>query len=219
MKFVAISDTHCRHHHLQLPKGDVLLHAGDVTLRGLRSELLDFLLWFGHQPHRYKIFIGGNHDFCLEKMAPDVLQGLLPPGVVYLNDSRATIEGIHIWGSPVTPFHHNWAFNRHRGAHIRRHWQRIAAGTDVLLTHTPPFGILDQLVSEKSNGDKDLLETVRNLRPSIHVFGHIHEAYGSMVKSPTRFYNCSLLNEQYELVNKPITFEWTVPVAVSAATV
>jgi predicted phosphohydrolase len=219
MRFVAISDTHCRHHHLQLPKGDVMLHAGDVTMRGLRSELLDFLLWFGHQPFRYKIFIAGNHDFCLEKLKPDALQSLLPPGVIYLNDSGTTVEGIHIWGSPVTPFHHNWAFNRHRGAHIRRHWQRIPSGTDILLTHTPPFGVLDELLSEKNNGDKDLLETVNALQPTIHVFGHIHEAYGKKVKSPTQFYNCSLMNEQYEVRNKPFTFDLTVPVTVSSQTV
>ncbi len=211
MKFVAISDTHCRHHNLQLPKGDVLLHAGDVTMRGLRSELLDFLLWFGNQPFRHKIFIAGNHDFCLEKAKPDVIQTLLPKDVVYLNDSGIVIEGINIWGSPVTPFHHNWAFNRHRGAHIRRHWQRIPDGTHVLLTHTPPFGILDQLVTEKANGDKDLTERVQELKPHVHLFGHIHEAYGRRSRGATKFYNCSLMNEQYELVNKPFTFELTVP--------
>lgn len=208
MRFIALADTHCRHHHLKLPAGDVLLHAGDVTMRGLRSELLDFLLWFASQPHRHKIFIGGNHDFCLEQLPAAQIQALLPPGVTYLNDSGTAIDGIRIWGSPVSPFHHNWAFNRHRGAHIRRHWQKIPADTQILITHAPPFSILDQLVSEKNSGDKDLLERVQELQPAFHLFGHIHEAYGTSRKGNTRFINASLMNENYDLVNRPLVFDY-----------
>lgn len=207
MKIVAISDTHCRHHRLVLPKGDVLLHAGDVTMRGLRSELLDFLLWFGNQPFQHKIFIGGNHDFCLEKLKPEQVHALLPEGVVYLQDSCISLDGVKFWGSPVSPFHHNWAFNRHRGAHIRRHWQRIPNDTDVLITHTPPFDILDKLVTDKNSGDKDLLEYVTAIKPTLHLFGHIHEGYGKTKKGATTFLNASLVNEQYEMVNKPFVFE------------
>lgn len=216
MRFVAISDTHCRHHHLQLPKGDVLIHAGDVTQRGLRSELLDFLLWFRLQPFTYRIFIAGNHDFCLEQLAPAQLAALVPEGVCYLNDSGVDVEGIRIWGSPVSPWHHNWAFNRHRGAHIRRHWQKIPSETNILVTHTPPFGILDQLVTEKNNGDKDLLQTVQQLQPAYHLFGHIHEAYGRSRKGGTSFLNCSLMNEQYELVNRPLVFDLVAQGAATA---
>ncbi|OLY92720.1 Predicted phosphoesterase [Cnuella takakiae] len=207
MQFVAISDTHCRHHNLRLPPGDVLLHTGDITMRGLRSELLDFLLWFRLQPYKHKIFIGGNHDFCLEQIPAPQLACLIPEGVTYLNDAGVSIEGLQIWGSPVSPFHHGWAFNRHRGAHIRRHWQKIPDDTDILLTHTPPFGILDQIVTEKNNGDKDLLKRVLSIQPSIHVFGHIHEAYGQQRKGATRFYNASLMNEHYQLVNQPFSFQ------------
>lgn len=208
MQFVAISDTHCRHHSLRLPPGDVLLHAGDITMRGLRSELLDFLLWFSLQPFRYKIFIGGNHDFCLEQIPATQLAALIPEGVTYLNDSGTTIEGVRIWGSPVSPYQQNWAFNRHRGAHIRRHWQKIPEDTNILVTHTPPFGILDQIVSEKSNGDKDLLKKVSALQLSVHLFGHIHEAYGQIKREKTSYINCSLMNEQYQLVNPPIHFQY-----------
>lgn len=210
MRFVAISDTHCRHHNLRLPKGDVLLHAGDVTMRGLRSELLDFLLWFRLQPFTHKIFIGGNHDFCLEQLPAAQLAALIPEGICYLNDSGVELAGIRIWGSPVSPWHHNWAFNRHRGAHIRRHWQKIPLQTHILLTHTPPFGVLDQLASEKNSGDKDLLRTVTDLQPPFHLFGHIHEAYGRRQQGGTTFLNCSLMNEQYELVNPPVVFDFAV---------
>lgn len=193
----------------------MLLHAGDITLRGLRSELLDFLLWFGNQPFPYKIFIAGNHDFCLERLPQAQIQALMPKGVTYLNDSGVTIEGFYIWGSPVCPFQHSWAFNRHRGAPIKRHWQKIPPETDILLTHTPPFGILDQLVSEKRSGDKDLLAFIEQIQPSVHLFGHIHEAYGQMKRGNTRFFNCSLMNEMYELINRPFTFELTASKNIS----
>ena len=67
MKFLAISDTHCRHHNIRLPKADVLLHAGDISYRGKKEESIDFLEWFAKQDFQYKIFIAGNHDFYFEK--------------------------------------------------------------------------------------------------------------------------------------------------------
>jgi predicted phosphodiesterase len=68
MKFIAISDTHGLHAQLRLPKGDVLLHAGDVCSRGTEKEVLNFLAWFSEQDYKYKIFIAGNHDFYLKKI-------------------------------------------------------------------------------------------------------------------------------------------------------
>ena len=94
MKFVAISDTHCRHNNLKLPKGDVLLHAGDITYKGEKSEVVDFLKWFDKQPYKYKIFIAGNHDFFFEKEKEETIQGLIPKSVTYLKDSGIEINGV-----------------------------------------------------------------------------------------------------------------------------
>jgi predicted phosphohydrolase len=103
LKLVAISDTHSLHKRVKLPKGDVLIHAGDLTTKGELSEVSDFLGWFATLPFAHKIFIAGNHDFFFEKAPDAVIQKLVPDGVVYLNDSGVTINNIHIWGSPVTP--------------------------------------------------------------------------------------------------------------------
>lgn len=207
MKFVAISDTHSRHYQLKLPKGDVLLHAGDISSRGKKEEVLDFLNWLGNLPYKHKIFIGGNHDFYLEKEKPVTIQQLLPKGVHYLCDSGIEIEGCSIWGSPVTPWFFNWAFNRKRGLPIKRHWDLIPPGTDVVLTHGPVYGIHDLVINEKHVGCQDLLQTLTAIQPKVHVCGHIHEATGNLQRNGIRFINACQLNESYELVYKPVTFE------------
>lgn len=206
MKFVAISDTHCRHRNLRLPRADAIIHAGDITYRGLESEVTDFLSWFSKLNYTYKIFIAGNHDFYFEKN-PLRIPKLIPEGVIYLNDSGAEINGIKIWGSPVTPLFFNWAFNRQRGEALRKHWQLIPAGTDILITHGPPFGILDTVISQQHVGCRDLLQTVNTVRPKAHVYGHIHEAYGTLKRNGIQYINACLLNEAYEMVNKPVVFE------------
>ena len=207
MKFVAISDTHCRHHNLKLPKGDVLLHAGDLSYRGKKEEILDFLGWFSKQKFNYKIFIAGNHDFYFEKTKSSELEEVIPKDIIYLQDSGTTIEGIKIWGSPITPWFFNWAFNRHRGQEIKKHWDLIPQGTDILLTHGPVLGILDMVINEQNVGCKDLLDKVKEVKPKFHVCGHIHEAYGNVKRSGIRFINCCVLNETYELINKPVVFD------------
>lgn len=207
MKIVAISDTHGRHKSVKLPKGDVILHAGDVTYKGKRSEVQDFLGWFAGLHFKHKIFIAGNHDFYFEKESSASIQTLIPEGIIYLNDSGVTISGINIWGSPVTPWFYDWAFNRHRGAAICKHWNLIPSNTNLLLTHGPAFGILDWNVNGNPVGDKDLLKKIEAIKPAVHVCGHIHEGYGSAKRNGTKYINASVLNEKYELVNPPVVFE------------
>ncbi|MFN7117563.1 MAG: metallophosphatase domain-containing protein [Saprospiraceae bacterium] len=208
MKFIAISDTHSRHHDLVLPKGDVLIHAGDVSRIGDRGEILDFLQWFEQQDFAYKIFIAGNHDFYFEKMPPEIIKNSIPPGVIYLNDSSVTIEGVKIWGSPITPWFFDWAFNRQRGADIRKHWDLIPDDVDILITHGPVYNMLDKTVSRQHAGCADLLQKVMEIKPKYHICGHIHEAYGMARQAGIQFINASVLNEHYRLVNEPIIFEW-----------
>ena len=162
MKIVCISDTHDKHNQLELPDGDMLIHAGDVSSQGKQIQVEAFLKWFSAQPHKHKIFIAGNHDFFFERMPEDYIQSLIPENVIYLNDSGVTIEGLKIWGSPVQPWFYDWAFNRKRGKDIRKHWDLIPTNTDILITHGPPFGILDATNSGEKVGCEDLLDVVQN---------------------------------------------------------
>jgi len=209
MKIVVISDTHGQHARLQLPPGEMLIHAGDLTPMGSRTDVLRFLNWFQRQPFKHKLFIAGNHDFFFERENPAEIEKIIPPGVHYLNDSGTIIEDIHFWGSPVTPWFQHWAFNRHPGADINRHWNLIPANTDILITHGPAFGIQDRIAEGQHIGCKDLLAKVKELQPAYHLFGHIHEGYGSSIRHKVHFMNASVLNEHYTLSNPPLQFEFS----------
>lgn len=211
MRFVAISDTHCRHNSVKLPKGDVLLHAGDVSYKGNKEEVADFLKWFSKQPFTYKIFIAGNHDFYLEKTKATDLEKMILKNIIYLNDSGVTIEGLNIWGSPITPWFFNWAFNRHRGEEIQKHWELIPTNTDILMTHGPVLGINDTVLNSQHVGCRELLRKVIEIKPKVHVCGHIHEAAGVTEKFGAKFINACVLNDSYELVNAPVVFDISSP--------
>ena len=208
MTFVAISDTHNIHTPMQLPDGDVLIHAGDVTGKGTEAQVQHFLAWFSAQPHRHKIFIAGNHDFYFELAQPERIAAMIPDNVIYLNDSGVTIEGIKIWGSPVQPWFFDWAFNRKRGTDIKKHWDLIPDDTDILITHGPAHKRLDRVIrGNEAVGCVDLLKAIERVAPKFFICGHIHEAYGVIEEEKTTFINASVLNENYKMTNQPIVFE------------
>jgi Icc-related predicted phosphoesterase len=185
----------------------VLLHAGDISYRGDQREIYDFLDWFSTLPFKHKIFIAGNHDFLFEKEKAAKVNKLIPAGVHYLKDEAIIIDGIKIWGSPFTPQFYRWAFNKKRGNPLAEHWKSIPSDTDILLTHGPVYGVLDVVINEQHAGDKDLLEKVLEVKPKVHVCGHIHESYGVLKRHGVKFINACMLNESYELVNKPVAFD------------
>lgn len=204
LKIVAISDTHGQHRSLKLSKGDIIIHAGDVSKVGRPEEIQDFLDWFSKLKFRYKILIAGNHDFFFENAHEDVIKKIIPDGIIYLNDSGVEIKGIKVWGSPITPWFNDWAFNRNRGNEIKEHWDIIPDDTDILITHGPPFGILDETVYGKRTGCEELLLRVYQVKPKYHIFGHIHEDYGCYTKGETTFINASVLDDWYETKNNPV---------------
>ena len=204
MQIVAISDTHGKHRDLKIPDGDILIHAGDVTRGGTKEKVIDFLKWFAAQKHTYKVFVAGNHDFYFEETDSNKIRRLIPKNIIYLNDSGVEINDLKFWGSPITPWFNNWAFNRNRGSEIKKHWDLIPNDTDVLITHGPPYGILDETVYGKRTGCEELLLRVYQVKPIYHIFGHIHEDYGNFTKGETTFINASVLDDWYEMKNKPI---------------
>lgn len=207
MKVVAISDTHNQHDLLQLPEGDVLLHAGDVSGKGTEAEVQAFLNWFAKQDFEHKVFIAGNHDFFFERSPDSYVRQIIPDNIIYLNDSGVTINGIKIWGSPVQPWFLDWAFNRERGPNIEKHWKLIPDDTDILITHGPAYGILDRTVRGELVGCADLLNRINRVEPKYFIAGHIHEAYGMEQHGGTTFINASVLNFKYKLANEPFVFE------------
>ena len=206
MKLVLVSDTHGA--EPELPDGDVLVHAGDLTMMGTLQQLSAALDWLLHQAGTYSsvVVIAGNHDFFAEAQPTEMRLMVESRGFHYLDDSGVTIDGVKFWGSPVSPWFQDWAFNRQRGEDIRRHWDRIPTDTDVLVTHGPPLGVLDRTLEGEPVGCADLNQAVKRVQPRVHVFGHIHEGYGKMMRPTdpeTEFYNASIVDRGYRPVNAP----------------
>jgi Icc-related predicted phosphoesterase len=204
-----ISDTHEQEEDLVLPEADILFHCGDITYRGKPRAIANFANWLKAQPHRYKVVIFGNHDLCGENEDREVcLDMLREAGAIYLENSAVEIEGVKIYGSPVQPWFYDWAFNVRRGPEIAAVWARIPDDTQVLLTHGPPYDILDETKRGDKPGCEDLLRRIWQLKQlRIHAFGHIHEGYGVLEKNGVKFINAAVCNAQYAPVNPPIVVE------------
>lgn len=218
MKFVLISDTHNKHR--DVPKGDVLIHAGDATGRGLDYEIENFAYFMKRQTHKHKIFVPGNHDFMFERN-PAEARKLMGDSCTVLVDEEYIIpykeldedgnvveKQIKIWGSPWQPAFHNWAFNLHTKEELEQVWSLIPDDTDVLVTHGPPHKILDETARGPFAGCPYLFDRVMQVKPNLHVFGHIHEAYGEMRFHDVDFVNASQLDLYYSYSNKPVIWEY-----------
>lgn len=198
MRIVAISDTHNK--FINLPEGDILVHAGDMTARGSNFELCEFAVWFEKQKakFKYRIFIAGNHDFGLQVHKQAMLT-FFDRGAIYLEHQAVEVEGIKFFGSPYTPIFFNWAFMEEDNK-LKSYWDKISEDTQVLVTHGPPFSVLDKTARGDQAGSHTLLERVKKLpKLKAHIFGHIHEQGGKKETiNNIDFYNVSVLDEHYK---------------------
>jgi predicted phosphodiesterase len=189
-----LSDTHNK--TVEIPDADILIHAGDCTINGTPRQLKLFSDWFSQFPHKYKILIAGNHDWIFQTNYYEALY-ILDPSITYLEDSLVEIEGLRIYGSPWTPVFNDWAFNLERGQPLKEVWKKMPYDLDVLITHGPPYEILDRPDDGIPVGDVDLLEAVIEKKPKYHIFGHIHESYGSRDNLYTYFVNVCMCTNSY----------------------
>jgi predicted phosphodiesterase len=206
LRIVCLSDTHDLHDRLAVPDGDVLVHAGDFTGRGSPAEVEAFGAFLARLPHREKIVVAGNHDFLFER-EPDRARELLGD-VTYLLDSGVRVGGLAFWGSPWQPWFHDWAFNLRRGAPLAAKWALVPDETDVLVTHGPPMGVLDLTFHGRMVGCEALETALARIRPRLHVFGHIHEAYGTHRANGILSVNASNCDLRYRPVQPPVVVDW-----------
>ncbi|KUI73261.1 putative rhamnogalacturonate lyase C [Cytospora mali] len=189
---------------LDIPHGDILIHAGDLTQSGSFEELQASLDWLNRHPHPNKLVIAGNHDLLLDSSldatasgggaaAAERRQRLDWGDIIYLQNSTTEItcpngRRLRVYGSPNSCRHGNWAFQYPRSESGKTWLGKIPDDIDILITHGPPRAHLDIL----RLGCPALLEEVWRVRPRLHVFGHVHEGYGR------EWLNFDALQEAYE---------------------
>jgi len=232
---VTISDTHNQHDDIVVPDGDIIIHAGDFTGRGLKYEIEEFIEWYGSLPHTWKILIAGNHDKGTDpdqksdvyKGGPEYTRTLCAlNNIILLEDESCDVldnngNMIKIWGSPVSPtFGRGWAWNRDRGHQIFQHWNKIPTDIDIIVTHGPPFMYGDMLRHANRNPDGsllynvgcvDLLNRINKTNCKMTVAGHIHEDRGVKIdeKNTITHVNTSSLNLSYRPYSgKSFRFDW-----------
>lgn len=196
MKIVHISDTHGLHKQLiDLQKTDVIVHSGDFTMNGSESEVLDFFQWFCDLPYKHKIAVAGNHDMCLYDGGIDGL----PDDVHYLREEGIEIEGVKFWGIPL--FMEYALYNKYPAV-----IDNIPNDIDVLITHQPPFNILDNTCGIHF-GSTELSEKLKLVNPKLHLFGHDHNSNGILKVEETIYSNAAIVDNQYNFKYAPRVIE------------
>ena len=193
IRIVCISDTH--NTQPLVAEGDVLIHAGDLSVYGTFAEIQKQLHWLARQPHGEKVVIPGNHDLLLDAdfaaRFPD--RELDKAGVsiadldwqklTYLQNSSTAFpvevagkeRTLNIFGSPLTMQHGNFAFQYPSDKDV---WSDLLPPeTDIVITHGPPKGHLD----DTGLGCRFLLKEIWRVQPRLLVCGHIHGGRGREV--------------------------------------
>lgn len=192
MKILHLSDTHGCHHRLRgLPEADIVVHSGDFCMVGSEQEALDFLNWFCDLPYRHKIFISGNHDDSLYGANVDGLDD----NVHYLCNSGLELDGLKFYGVPM--FMGDCVTDRQS-----RNYAKIPSDTDVLITHSPAYGILD-FDDNVNYGSEEILERLAHFQLKAHLFGHIHARHGVVAQHGTIYSNGAIMAADYTHLNPP----------------
>ena len=220
IKIVCISDTHLQvTDSFYLPEADILIHTGDFCSSGKLEDFIKYCSWLEKFKYKYSkiLQIAGNHDWIAEKnesLLRDEFFSRFGEKLVYLKDEAFRFKGINFYGTPMQPIFQNWAFNRSE-KELENYFSKIPESTDILLTHCPPYEILDKVFYRGINvGSISLLNKVKEVKPKVHIFGHIHECYGSVKREGTLFINASICDLEYQANNKPIMLEYGKSISI-----
>jgi Icc-related predicted phosphoesterase len=188
---VITSDFHGHYKEVTIPHGDFFIGCGDFSSG--HSDITDtvrFACWLENLPHKHKVVIAGNHDFCT--LADSLTKSIFSErGIVYLNCKSVTLDGVKFWGGPWTPQFGAWAYML-PPERLEPIWDTIPEDTDVVITHGPPYKILDTTKRKVNAGCPYLAKRMAIVQPKIHCFGHIHEDRGTLKENGTPYENGTL---------------------------
>ena len=206
----AISDTHNDHNKFDSKdlECDILIHAGDACIKGNYTEGLNFLKWLVKQPAKYKVVVWGNHDSKC-KSSQELINLAKDYGIIVLNRSGVEIGGVKLYGVCATFMD----IQRHSNYQVRSEaWETIPEGLDILITHMPPFGILDANQEGNAIGCPMLTNKLSETMPRYHLFGHCHEEKGRTVEiksksKVTKCVNVASKDREYNFTGEIFEFE------------
>jgi predicted phosphohydrolase len=227
VRVVVISDTHGLHREVMPPPGDILVHGGDFSNTGEPEQVSDLAEWLGALPHKEKVVIAGNHDITFDKeyyvdrgkdrFHPNLQQPhdvdevrnklISSSSCRYVEDAVVNVCDITTYGSPWQPEFCDWAFNLQRGEECYKMWKLIPSETDILITHGPPHGHGDMTSTGEYCGCVDLMKRIGDVKPRLHLFGHVHEGYGCTTNGKTLFVNASNCDNNYRTSQLPIVID------------
>lgn len=223
-----MSDTHNMTHKLPylLPQADVFLHGGDFSKTGTPEQVQEFVAFLRALPYSLKIVIAGNHELTFDEASYNaknwqrfhpqkhntvetkrLLTSLRSEGIIYLEDESYVHpeKKWKVYGSPWQPEFWDWGFNLPRGQPLKEVWDKIPIDTNILITHGPPHNILDATSTGQNVGCEELRKRMDQLDHTVlHLFGHIHEAYGVKTVGSKLYVNASTVDLNYKPIHEPI---------------
>ncbi len=209
MKIIAFSDIHGQMSR-KLDKwfknnpADILLFAGDMQGSDLMDDIRNFMAWIHSLPYPEKLLTFGNHDSQFEIALAEEEKY---KDITILNEDGAIINGIKIYGSPYSVEFGNWWFML-PDSELEEIYRHIPEDINILITHSPAYGILDTNIFGEHCGSKSLAARIPQFKKlKYHVHGHIHEGYGQVKINNVTHINCSVLNELYQMTNNPTIIE------------
>lgn len=194
--FIHISDTHGTLPVLTgLDEVDFVVHSGDFMpnrTRGLRVIEESFQeAWLEKEADRIRQWLGGkplllvpgNHDF----IDPTAVLGFREVNAILLDDRAVGLGGLYFWGHKWTPyFTGEWAWEESEAA-LRARLDIVPAHVNVMVSHGPPYGVLDRNARGQRCGSVALRHWLQDRGESVKacLVGHIHEAGGGVVTWPS----------------------------------
>ena len=171
---------------------DLLLGCGDLPY-----EYLEYLLTIAHLPLYY---VPGNHDPEYQESVEDSKA----EGGINLDLKTARVGNLLIAGVGGSIRYRPDGVNQYTQAQIHARilklipklfFNRLRYGRalDILITHSPPFGIHDD-ESQAHQGLKALNLLIRWAKPRYHFHGHTHFYRQNLESSTTQYGETQIMN-------------------------